>query len=219
MKADGGATAEEAEADEPELAELNIRPREAPDAPSPQALDVCGEVASCCLDAQKRAEASTAVLAVLQGEHARLELSDMRIERLPASLSAVAPMLTHLDLSCNRLEALPQVICTLALLEELQLFGNQLTCLPDAIAGLRVLRKLQAVANRLVELPATIGQLACLEVLDVEDNALTSLPSTLGALPRLSTLRADGNPLQAPPPEVVRLGPAAVRAHFEAAPK
>ena len=205
--------------EEPELAHLDIQPRHPEDRPSTTALEVATDVSNHCGDAAKKAEASIAVLAVLQDSaepgrpcFTRLELCEMQIADLPHSMRQLAPRLTHLDLSGNLLQTLPDVIHHLVGLEELQLFGNRLESLPDGLGALGRLQKLLAVGNRLTALPEGLRHNQSLEVLDVEENELTALPDALIDLPKLRAVRAEGNPqLRDPPIEVVRQGVDALR--------
>jgi len=119
-----------------------------------------------------------------------LSLRGLALESVPESLAAAADALDELDLSHNRITALPVWI--------------------GRFAGLRVL---DVSHNRLAELPSSLGALRSLARLDAADNHLIELPPGLGALPSLVDIDLSGNRhLIVPPPGKLAEGGAAVLA-------
>ncbi len=98
---------------------------------------------------------------------------------------------TTLDLSLNKLVALPPELFQLQYLTWLNLSGNQLTSLPP-----------------------TICRLTSLTWLDLSSNKFNELPKELCQLPELETLRLGDNPLCCPPLEVCNQGINAMRQYF-----
>jgi GTPase SAR1 family protein len=103
--------------------------------------------------------------------------------------------LTVLDLSANRLRALPPEIAQLTSLRTLTLAGNQLSLLPPEISQLTNLTALDLSGNELATLPSEIGRLRNLQRLWLNGNRLTGLPPEISQLPRLQELRLADNPL------------------------
>ncbi len=129
---------------------------------------------------------------------------------------------THrLDLACG-LEALPPEVLDLAdTLEILNLTGNRLSALPPDLGRLRKLRILFASSNAFTELPEVLGDCPALEMvgfkanriarvpgaalpaklrwLILTDNAIEHLPAELGQRPAMQKLMLAGNRLSALP--------------------
>ena len=125
---------------------------------------------------------------------------------------------THVRLVNLGLDAFPPELFALAdTLEILDLSGNRLTALPDDLHRLHKLRILFCSNNPFTELPAALGRCAQLEMvgfkachiadvpgaslpprlrwLILTDNALTGLPAELGQRPRLQKLMLSCNQL------------------------
>lgn len=132
--------------------------------------------------------------------------------------------LKRLDLSCGLAE-FPREIFDLAdSLEVLNLSGNRLTALPDDLPLLYRLRVLFCSDNPFTELPAVLGQCAQLEMvgfkanrirdlppdalpprlrwLILTDNQVETLPAEIGRCTELQKLMLAGNRLQQLPPEL-----------------
>jgi hypothetical protein len=141
-------------------------------------------------------------------------LADLRAGRLAGA--------THLDLRHCALDDFPREIFDLAdTLTMLDLSGNRLRALPDDLPRLHRLRTLFCSANRFETLPASLG--ACPELdlvgfkanaiahvpaaalsdrlrwLILSDNQVEAMPETLGACRRLRKLALAGNRLSALP--------------------
>jgi|GEM_PF-77540 len=112
---------------------------------------------------------------------------------------------TTLNLSDNKLTALPTEIAQLTALTELYLHNNQLTELPPQIAKLTALTVLNLGGNQLTAVPPKIGQLTALTTLDLSVNRLTALPPEIAKLTALTALYLHGNPRLEIPDSV--LGP------------
>lgn len=134
----------------------------------------------------------------------------------------------QLSLHGRGLEAVPDdVFEHAATLEHLDLSGNRLTALPDRLVELKALKRLFVSNNPLEVLPPVLGQLPQLEMvgfkscalrhvpedalparlrwLILTDNQLTELPDSLGHRPRLQKLALAGNRLRALPASFVKL--------------
>lgn len=150
----------------------------------------------------------------------RLNLS-CGLSELPREVFALADTLEILDLSGNRLSALPDDLPRLHKLRILFCSDNQFTVLPEVlgqcpqltmvgfkanrieeVAGAALppaLRWLILTDNRLARLPAAIGGCAQLQKLMLAGNCLQQLPDEMAACTRLELLRLAANQLPALP--------------------
>ncbi|VDM23401.1 unnamed protein product [Toxocara canis] len=126
-----------------------------------------------------------------------LDLSENQLSTLPIGLFSIR--LQVLLLTGNRLESLPREIRQLAgSLHELDVSCNRLRAIPADIALLKLLRVLNMRDNRLTRLPSELSRME-LRILDVSENELGELPSELRHMCSLIDLRVEGNPLATPP--------------------
>ncbi|XP_077420365.1 PH domain leucine-rich repeat-containing protein phosphatase 2 [Vanacampus margaritifer] len=116
------------------------------------------------------------------------------------SVYQVPNQLTHLDLSQNLLEHLPDWVCDCRKMEMLDVTHNLLAELPSRLLNSLSLRKLLAGNNRLQRLPDLLDHIP-LEVLDLQHNKLAELPESLffKAL-NLKHLNVSANNLESIPP-------------------
>ncbi|KAI9287998.1 hypothetical protein BC943DRAFT_377918 [Umbelopsis sp. AD052] len=103
--------------------------------------------------------------------------------------------LTHLKLSNNLLNSIPDNIGSLESLVHLDISNNRIRSLPKSIRSLSNLTILQARNNLLRELPQEIGQLSSLSVLDISHNRITVLPAEILSLSNLCHLITTRCPL------------------------
>lgn len=126
----------------------------------------------------------------------------------PQALAAAN--VTELHLHGNHLQRLPPAFNTLAL-SSLDLSGNRLSAVPESLLQLAGLERLKLRGNRIQELPALAGAWPLLASLDVGENDLSTLAGVAG-LTMLATLAADNNTGlgDAPGPVVIQSLPALV---------
>ncbi|XP_030050343.1 malignant fibrous histiocytoma-amplified sequence 1 isoform X1 [Microcaecilia unicolor] len=135
----------------------------------------------------------------LENLHA-LILRRNRLLTLPAT--ALPRRLAELDLSHNRLQALPEALASLRGLRRLCLGHNRLQELPCHLGALRLLEELELSFNRLAALPDSFGLLSRLRALDLDHNKLPGFPRQLLLLCALEELDLSGNRLQALPDDI-----------------
>ena len=146
-------------------------------------------------------------------------LADLRAGRLAGA--------THLDLRHCGLEEFPREIFSLAdTLVTLDLSSNRLRALPDDLPRLRALRTLFCSFNPFETLPAVLGRCENLDIVGFKANAIThvpaesipaslrwlilsdnrveAMPETLGDCGRLMKLALAGNRLARLPPGIAR---------------
>ncbi|XP_063728261.1 E3 ubiquitin-protein ligase LRSAM1-like [Symsagittifera roscoffensis] len=100
-----------------------------------------------------------------------------------------------LDLSNNGLKSICNNMCNLKSLMELDLSCNKLDWLPD-LSNMRSLQVLSIKDNRFMTLPETIPNLKSLRKLDISQNNIIELPKTFAQLLRLKTFEYDKNPIE-----------------------
>lgn len=126
------------------------------------------------------------------------------IEGLPAGIGAL-PLLT-LDLSQNRLAALPRELANLTALESVNLASNLLLEIPEGFgAGFASLEKVDVSFNMLTRLPDSITNATGIKELVIAGNRLTSLPERIGSLLELKRLDLEGNSVRALPESFAEL--------------
>jgi len=97
-----------------------------------------------------------------------------------------------LDLSGNKLKAVPNVIFDLLTLTRLYLNFNELEELPEDVGKLTGLKEFALAGNKLKSLPISMARLSSLELLDIGYNSITDA-SSLGGCKRLAELFATAN--------------------------
>uniref|UniRef100_A0A8C8JNH2 PPM-type phosphatase domain-containing protein n=1 Tax=Oncorhynchus tshawytscha TaxID=74940 RepID=A0A8C8JNH2_ONCTS len=118
----------------------------------------------------------------------------------PVRVSPVPSTLTYMDISRNRMEAVPEWLCEIKKLEVLDISHNLVTELPARLLCSSSLRKLSAGHNHLQKLPERVER-PLLEVLDVQHNQLAELPCNLFLKSdSLRCLNASANKLEHLPP-------------------
>ncbi|GFP87559.1 plant intracellular RAS-group-related lrr protein 3 [Phtheirospermum japonicum] len=128
-----------------------------------------------------------------------LDLSHNRLEAIPDSISGLHK-LEELNISSNLLETLPDGIGLLVNLKILDVSGNKLKKLPDSIAGCRSLIELDASFNNLMFLPTNIGYgLVNLQKLSIRLNNLRAFPNSICEMKSLQTLDAHLNAIHGLP--------------------
>ncbi|KAG9081083.1 cysteinyl-tRNA synthetase [Ceratobasidium sp. 370] len=98
----------------------------------------------------------------------------------------------YLNISNNKLDVVPPVLCTMRSLVDLDMSFNSISALPEGIGNLAVLERLVVVGNQITAFPPQIATLAKLKWVDCRRNAIGDL-TVIARAPSLVTLRADHN--------------------------
>jgi hypothetical protein len=114
-----------------------------------------------------------------------LDLSKNRLAALPREISLLQSV-TWLSLSSNNLRSIPASIGELTALKKLVLSGNMVSLLPPTFGRLNSLKELDLSSNRLLSLPLEIGMLSALVELNLAHNKLCELPLEFSRLTSLS---------------------------------
>lgn len=114
-------------------------------------------------------------------EDNELDLSLCGISKVPVKDMLPFTKITVLDLSCNKINILPDNFTKLVQLVHLDLSKNSLTELPTDFGSLSRLVKLDLLNNHLSELPLSFRQFTQLKWLDLKANPIQeNLPSVVG---------------------------------------
>jgi len=105
-------------------------------------------------------------------EENELDLSLCSISKVPVSVILPFTKITVLDLSCNKINTLPENFSKLQQLLSLDLSKNGITELPADFGELTKLRKLDLFNNNLDELPLSFCRLKQLQWLDLKSNPI-----------------------------------------------
>ncbi|KAH3759295.1 dynamin family protein [Pelomyxa schiedti] len=133
----------------------------------------------------------------------------LRFNKLSGELNVALcglPLLTHLDLSCNRLTRIPPNIQGLTHLKTLNLFHNFIVAVDPALFSIASLQSLNLGSNQIREIPSEIGNLSSLTELDISNNNITRLPVELVKLGEIKTLSLLNNPWECPSQSICMQG-------------
>jgi len=128
----------------------------------------------------------------------QLDLRNFDLEEFPPEIFELADTLQSLDLSGNRLRALPDDLPRLRELRTLFCSNNPFTALPAVLGRCERLDLVGFKANAIEHVPAE-SLPERLRWLILSDNRVESLPATLGQRPLLQKLALAGNRLSALP--------------------
>ncbi|XP_073387425.1 dynein regulatory complex subunit 7 isoform X5 [Physcomitrium patens] len=127
-----------------------------------------------------------------------LDASDNFIKDIDMTLSSLSNI-KEIDFTNNLLVgSLPCFWSNMPFLISINVSKNKLTAIPASIELAKSLMKLNVSENDLTSLPASLGKLSELVELDVHMNRMTALPSTLGHLKNMQSLECMDNPLTEP---------------------
>ena len=133
----------------------------------------------------------------------QVDLRGCQLDEFPRELFALADTLRRLDLSSNRLRALPDDLPRLRELRTLFCSDNPFETLPAVLGQCANLDLIGFKANTISHVPAEALP-PRLRWLILSDNRVESLPETLGDCPRLQKLALAGNRLTALPAGLAR---------------
>jgi Leucine-rich repeat (LRR) protein len=111
----------------------------------------------------------------------RLKVKDV----IPAEVFTAFPNLHELNLSRNRLKALPKEIGLLKNVKRFVADRNKIVTLPPEIGDMEALQELVLNRNELTSLPKEIGKLQNLYLLDLWSNNLDDLPESMSKMTNL----------------------------------
>ncbi len=139
-----------------------------------------------------------------------LNLSFNKLVALPATIAAFENLQT-LDVRNNALSSLPNDIGRLVKLQDIVLAMNSFSILPPALAGLPKLTTIVASDNKLQVIDVgLLKSLPILNCLDLTNNSIDSVPNELGFLQTLKSLKLEGNAFKVPRPAILAQGTAAI---------
>ncbi|CAK9797133.1 Leucine-rich repeat-containing protein 40 [Anthophora plagiata] len=125
-----------------------------------------------------------------------LSLAGQNLTELPQEVleNACKADVGTVDLSRNKLSALPDELCVIARVADLKLQSNQLTHLPEWIGEkFQYLQVLDLSRNHLQTLPACLGLLKYLQELNISFNRYKEIPESVSDISSLAILIANDN--------------------------
>ncbi|XP_078610022.1 uncharacterized protein LOC144881137 [Branchiostoma floridae x Branchiostoma japonicum] len=151
------------------------------------------------------------------GDQSHVELRGLGLTSLPWKVfqPPLCTAITYLDVSYNRLSALPPTVGDLHNLQYLYAHDNVLHTLPVEIACLSHLREVDFSRNCIVEIPTALAQAKSLEVVNLSGNLITLLIPKLLHIPTLLQLHLIRNPIQNVPKDIIRAGLDAMQKFFD----
>ncbi|KAE8587200.1 hypothetical protein XENTR_v10021890 [Xenopus tropicalis] len=130
------------------------------------------------------------------------QLTGKGLTEFPEDLQRLSGNLRTIDLSSNKIEALPPMVGKFNLLKSLTLNNNRISRLPDELCRLKKLETLHLSGNQISQIPADFVQLLALKTLNLSGNQLRTLPAQLCKLRNLDVVDLSKNRIQAIPDEV-----------------
>ncbi|ELU16604.1 hypothetical protein CAPTEDRAFT_151582 [Capitella teleta] len=129
------------------------------------------------------------------------------MENFPPGLDSL-PLLQDLDISCNNLPRLPEVLYKMKSLKRLNISDNEIEELSSLIDSWADMEYMNLSRNKLAELPGSICRLERLRKLYVNSNSLdfNGIPAGIGKLYDLEVFSAANNNLEMIPEGVCRCG-------------
>ncbi|GAB6032220.1 Leucine-rich repeat-containing protein 40 [Chamberlinius hualienensis] len=135
-----------------------------------------------------------------------LQLASNKLLSIPPIIQS-AKYLKFLDVSCNRLENLPDEIVTLTQLREIWINGNKFVQIPSCVYKLKALEILLASDNNIEIIDVEgLNNLSMLATLNLQNNNIHSVPPELGNLVQLRCLQLEGNPFRQPRTAILAKG-------------
>lgn len=134
-----------------------------------------------------------------------LNISQSKLTEFPSNLRQLDSVLRTLDLSDNKLSALPPDIGSFKLLKQLNINKNRLVSLPTEIGKLVKLENFSACSNKLSALPSSLKNLSNLKQVHLSDNALSEFPLVFCGIRHLDVLDVSKNKITVIPDGVENL--------------
>jgi Leucine-rich repeat (LRR) protein len=122
-----------------------------------------------------------------------LDLTFNKLEAIPDEIGDL-PQLEMLYIANNFISTISEQLAKLTKLKDLNLNHNALKVWPDCFSELAALKELKLVGNQLESVPKEIAKLQNLEKLNLRENKLSALPQSISALKKLKWLNLQGNP-------------------------
>jgi hypothetical protein len=125
-----------------------------------------------------------------------LRLVGCGIESIPEEVFEKLHNLENLTLSNNKLQQLPDSLCSMFHLKHLDIKDNQITHLPARIGRLATnLTRIEMTNNKLEYLPTSFAALQKIERIDLTFNCIKTLPENLDLMMHLKVVKVNNNNL------------------------
>ncbi|MCH9632201.1 MAG: hypothetical protein S4CHLAM6_05310 [Chlamydiae bacterium] len=145
---------------------------------------------------EHRVDAAARMRVCIESKDKKMDLSYLQLSSLPDGFVEQFEYLTDLNLSNNKLRALPENFGKFVNLTLLDVSGNKLQALPASFVKLKKLEQLVLERNQIEALPEDFGQLSSLSLLYLSSNKIESLPESFCRLRHLRVLLISDNFIQ-----------------------
>ncbi len=122
-----------------------------------------------------------------------LDLSSNLLEGPALAPLSQMPNLTHLNISCNRIQDLPDSLGRLKRLRSLDVSSNLLGAIPACVSEMSELRELNASFNKITAISAEVVQLKDLRAFILVGNSIQCIDERVGKMTLLRQLDLRGN--------------------------
>jgi len=134
-----------------------------------------------------------------------LNFTDKGLEKFPPDLFKVEKNLRNLDLSNNKLGALPENVGNFKMMKTLMISKNKIQSIPEDVGKMTKLENLNVSYNLLQSIPSSFQQLKNIREVNLSHNQISNFPLSLLNLKHLNVLDLTSNKITSVPSEVARL--------------
>ena len=127
------------------------------------------------------------------------------LNMLEFSTALLRPTLVQIDISMNKIKALPISIFQMPCLQILKASSNRILKVHSSISKCDTLVELRLDHNEITQIPASVGYLSKLQILRIEHNHIQDIHESFGLLLELTELGLHANPIKRLPLELSEL--------------
>lgn len=115
------------------------------------------------------------------------------VSEFPKDIARLQKSCRSLDLSSNKIKAIPGALGTFSQLKQLNMNSNRIASLPDELGGLKKLETLSLNHNLITTIPLSFESLSALKILNLSENQITVFPAVLAKLKNLDVVDLSKN--------------------------
>ena len=144
-----------------------------------------------------------------------LDLSFNKLTALPDDIAGLDQLAT-LNVRNNHISQLPSTLYHLKNLEEVVLSMNRFSAVPPVLYSMPRIVSIVITDNQIADIDATsLRKLPKLNCLDLTNNSIARVPPELGLLPACKSLKLEGNCFKIPRPTILSKGTPAVMEYLK----
>ena len=134
-----------------------------------------------------------------------LNCSGRKLKEIPPAVMSLASTVRTMDLSQNKLTAIPATLGNFTELKQLNAEHNEIGNLPSQLTGMKKLENLQLGFNYIQEIPSSYSNFMNLKSIYLQNNKFTSFPLCLCELKHLDVIDLSENKIQELPENMEKL--------------